>query len=117
MQRIKLSIILISTSLSLSSCKTLPGAPDKPNVEICIINYPKGTAYCGMTSKLDIQSAKDLKYDVILTANYVNGYEKPIDQLDKSICQNPENWKLTQDYIDRLENYIGHQCKQEIDLK
>ena len=87
MQRLK--TLLIASSLLVAACEV----PEKPEVTICVVDYPRSEAICDTPG---------------------GGFPRrvPLSDLDKATSFTPPEWEKVQVYIDRLEDYIRNQCKR-----
>lgn len=75
--------------LALLSCN---GAPQKPQVVMCIIDYPANEAICGLT-------------DTTQTTRV------PLSTLDKATAFTPDEWQKLMDYKDQLEAWGQTHCQ------
>lgn len=83
-QLVTLSIILIS------SCATLTDAPKRPNIPICIIDYPAAEAICGFDKQRKIHRIE-------------------LSDLDRGTAFSPDAWEEMQNYLD----YVEDACKSQ----
>jgi hypothetical protein len=75
--------------------------PDKPIVEICVIDYPSSEGICTTTTK-DMAAREVALQSLIAMAQR----RVPLSQMDKSVCFAPPEWEKVQNYIDRLEEAL-----------
>lgn len=102
-------MLLVIFSFFLCSCIN---APPKPNLELCIVNYPGNILYCGQTSMSSYTSTKQINYSV-LTNEVLSSrtlIEKPISYLDKGTGLTPGNWESLMDYLHELEDFAQNHC-------
>lgn len=86
--------LFVVFSLLLGGCLR----PNKPVVELCVVDYPRVESICGMTGQ---------------GANTTT-YRYSLDYLDKATALRPSEWKKIKDYIDKVEAYVNdleERCK------
>ena len=77
----------VALMILISACG---GAPKKPSVLSCIIDYPRTAAICrDPKSETPVLKRVDLQ------------------TLDKNMCFAPAEWEQIQNYIDDLESKLG----------
>ena len=101
----------LTTLLIIFSFIGCTGAPEKPQLELCIIDYANSVAQCGLTSKKFYSTLKGREYAQIKNTLNKDVEEKPLSYLHKAIALTPDNYKLLKDYIDALNTYITEECK------
>lgn len=85
-----LKILLAVSNLSLlMACN----APDKPEVLIGVVDYPREEVIEG-------RSGSD-----------IDPVRVPLSTYDKATCFKPDQWELVQNYIHEMEAYIRGGCK------
>lgn len=84
------------------------GAPQKPQLTICIVDWPRQEAICGETSShLTTKEIYEAKSPLDILANT---YRVPLSQMDKGTVLTPLNWEKAQSYIHLLEDYVQNRC-------
>lgn len=104
-----LKLLITLLSLSIISCA---GLPERPNPEICVVDYPALVGYCGHPDPSKFKTAADLKYDNVIKEVMASKdvEAKPLSYLNKAVCQTPPNWEITQNYVDDLVVYAHNNC-------
>lgn len=102
---------LVSSSLILSACCHTGTLPDKPVVEVGVIDYPRDEVSVNMTGGNQIK-AQDLKYEVLLQ-HTLQGQRKPLSEYHKAVCFQPQYWEMVQNYIDDLEREVKPSAVQD----
>lgn len=103
-------LLIISASSILVSCA---GAPQKPNVELGVIDYPHGEVIVNMTdakSFSKINSVEEAKYRAIARAVVASGGRVPLASYDRAIAFKPLEWEKVQNYLNSLTRYIQNNC-------
>lgn len=94
-----LKILPVTFSLLLlSGCNSMP---EKPTVELCVIDYPSMEGICVTTTK-DTQAREVALQSLISMAQR----RVPLAQMDRSVCFAPVEWEKVQNYIDKLEEAL-----------
>lgn len=98
-------------TFSLIGCAS--GAPKKPSIELCPIDYPSQEAICGNTNGEQFTSTKQLNYQVMVETVFAssNLTRKPLSYLDKGTGLTPGNWEILMNYLHELEDYAKNRCK------
>jgi hypothetical protein len=108
--RLKTCLIVLIASLA-SSCAGLP-IPEKPKVEVGIIDYPRNEVITNQIDSRKIKSKKQLRYAVMrknmLASKFIR---KPLADYDKAISFKPAAWEQLQNYLDKLEDYARNRCQ------
>lgn len=88
------------------------GAPKKPLITLCVIDFPAMEAICAETSGEQIERVKELNSDevkmFILESKSVRRI--PLSAMDKSVVIDPPNWERFTNYLGELEEYAKHKC-------
>ena len=103
--------LLITLALISSSCA---GLPQKPNVELGVIDYPSAQVITNMTGSKSfqkIQMPSDVTYKAVLQATVTDGARVPLSTYDRAICFKPNYWQAVQDYVNALNRYIENSCQ------
>lgn len=90
-----------------------PGAPQKPSVELGIIDYPSDSVIANMTGGRSFQSINSVEsatYKNVATAILTGGKRVPLASYDRAICFRPAWWGIEQGYVHALERYIVNHC-------
>lgn len=102
--------VIMGISLALYGCGALP-VPEKPKLEMGIIDFPRGQV---ITNKLDmtkVTSAKQLHYKPLTTSLKSGKFKRvPLSEYDRAISFKPSAWEQQQNYIDKLEDYARNRC-------
>lgn len=102
--------LMVLTALSFTACGSLP-VPEKPKVEMGIIDYPRGEIITNKIDSTKIESHKQLRYTPLVKAIMASKYKRvPIKDYDKAIAFKPASWEQIQNYIDKLEDYARNRC-------
>lgn len=75
--------------------------PEKPTVELCVIDYPRMEGICVTTTK-DIKAREIALQSLIAMAQR----RVALAEMDKSVCFAPAEWEKVQNYIDKLEEAL-----------
>lgn len=104
-----LKACFVISSLLFVACGSLP---KKPDVTMCVIDYPRNQGICGSVKGEDIQSTSQLSYGELVRAVYQssNVFLVPLSEMDKSVCFAPREWEKVQNYIDLLEDHAKNRC-------
>lgn len=106
LQRVFLTVLIVS----LAACGSLP-VPEKPKVEMGIIDYPRGEIITNRLDTTKIESVKQLRYSSLVKAIMASKYKRvPIKEYDRAIALKPKSWEQIQNYIDKLEDYARNRC-------
>jgi len=109
-----LKTLLISGSwLLLASCAGT-GMPQKPSIDIGVIDYPRSQVIENNTSKMSM-SVTAGKISVRSVANGIlaarSSKRVPLSTYDKAVALKPKTWEVVQNYIDELVAYAKNGCK------
>lgn len=91
-------ILLVTFSLLAVGCNHMP---DKPIVELCVIDYPRSEGICVTTTKDTAAREVALQSLIAMAQRRV-----ALSQMDKSVCFAPAEWEKVQNYIDKLEEAL-----------
>lgn len=97
----------------LTSCASLP---EKPSVELGVIDFPAGQVVTNMTgakSFKKIDSTAKATYPNMVRAIVLGGSRVPLASYDRAICFKPDFWQTEVEYIHDLERYIVSHCSAE----
>lgn len=102
------------SSLFLVGCQTMPISmpmPEKPKVEMGVMDFPRGEAITNQLDLRKIESAEQLKYGPLVKSIKASKYKRvPLLDYDKAIMFKPRAWEQHQNYLDKLVNYIRNHC-------
>ncbi len=94
-----------------SSCAS---APQKPSVELGVIDYPNNQVIVNMTGNPAFKSIRESftapSYKSVITAVIASRNRVPLASYDRAICFKPTYWQAVQDYMNSLVRYIQNNC-------
>lgn len=82
--------LVLLLSVLISSCATVGNLPERPNIPICIIDYPESQAVCGFDKQQKIFRIK-------------------LSDLDHGTAFSPGAWEEMQNYLDFVEESCNSQ--------
>lgn len=112
MLRPKKSLIKPLTILFLIFSCACIALPEKPDVELCILDVQNREASCGTTNGSEFKSADEATYNrlwgMLMRSSAVR---QPIEYIDHGVCLRPSQWGVLQKYTHSLEIFIQTRCK------
>jgi hypothetical protein len=102
----RLAVLLVTSSIIIG-CGTLP---EKPVIEICLIDYPRAEVICGLTDSNSLQNAsyEEIRTKAMQASDVVR---KPLIYVDKAVALIPAEWEKIENYRKALERYAREQCQ------
>jgi hypothetical protein len=103
MRQLTLLVIAFS-ALALVALSGCAGVPDKPNVKLCTIDYPRHQLICAPTQKLT--QPEQVEFHELVPFVRANATDKvPLDKADKFIAFSPDDWGAIVVYMKTLRDY------------
>lgn len=90
---------------SLVGCANLP---EKPTLELCLIDYPRQEVICGLTNKIETAEYQEV-VDKIMAAQV---YRQPLSYVDRGVSLRPPEWEKLENYRKALERYAREKCQE-----
>lgn len=95
----------------LMFCAGCGHLPDKPQVELGIIDHPNDQIVTAMTGGNRVSSVADISYQNFVAATAGPGaVRKPLATYNRAVCFLPEEWAKVQAYMDVLREVAEKSC-------
>ena len=109
MQRQAISLITALFSLSIVACSSLP---EKPMLEICVLDVPAQEGMCGFPKGSNFRTSSDAKYDQMVyeIKSSLSADRFPLAYLDKAIALRPYYYQALVKYVAELEKQARKSC-------
>lgn len=105
---------LVLCSITLAACSSLP---QKPSVELGIIDYPAGQVIVNMTGGKSFSAMRNASsfmaasYYPLAQAIVTGGQRVPLASYDRGITFKPTEWQKEINYVHSMERYIQAHCQ------